>query len=391
MTASFPTAAQALLPNGLRDLLPPDAEQEAFVASRLVATFVANGYHRVKPPLIEFEESLLSGAGRTAAAQTFRVMDPITQRMMGLRSDMTTQVARIAASRLARAPRPLRLAYSGSVLRVRGSQLRPERQFTQAGLELIGAAGEDAVAEVLLLAVEALEQAGVERVCIDLTCPPLVPALCAALGLDEARAQAVRDVLEQKDLVAVGDLVGAEAAAVLRALLETVGPAERGVEALVALDLPEPAVAMRDSLVALARRVAGAVPHHDLTLDPLEHHGFEYHTGTAFCLFGRGARGELGRGGAYETGPDGAVEPSAGATLYLDAVLDVATCPPPRRLVLISPTLPAARRRALQAEGWATVPALGAAVDQAEALRLGCSHILDENGQPRALAPADQG
>ncbi|NCU21208.1 hypothetical protein EOM89_10880, partial [Candidatus Falkowbacteria bacterium] len=134
-------------------------------------------------------------------------------------------------------------------------------------------------------------------------------------------------------------------------------------------------------LVALARRVAEAVPHHDLTLDPLEHHGFEYHTGTAFCLFGRGARGELGRGGAYETGPDGAIEPSAGATLYLDAVLDVAACPPKPRLVLVSPGLPAARRRALQAEGWTTVPALGAAVDQAEALRLGCSHILDEDGQ----------
>src|SRR3546814_4732936 len=88
---------------------------------------------------------------------TFRLMDPVSQRMMGLRADMTPQVARIATTRLKKAPRPLRLCYGGQVLQVRGSQLRPERQFAQAGVELIGAPEESADAEVVLLAIRSEE------------------------------------------------------------------------------------------------------------------------------------------------------------------------------------------------------------------------------------------
>src|SRR5271157_3079194 len=104
----------ALLPAGLRDLLPPDA-------------------------------------GAAVAEQTFRLMDPDSQRMMGLRADTTPQVARIAATRLATAPRPLRLSYAGQCLRVRGSQLAPQRQVAQAGVELIGADTPSADAEIVLV------------------------------------------------------------------------------------------------------------------------------------------------------------------------------------------------------------------------------------------------
>src|SRR3546814_11888566 len=93
----------------------------------------AQGYERVKPPLLEFEEALLTGAGTAVASQTFRLMDPVSQRMMGLRADMTPQVARIATTRLKKAPRPLRLCYGGQVLQVRGSQLRPDRKSVVLG------------------------------------------------------------------------------------------------------------------------------------------------------------------------------------------------------------------------------------------------------------------
>src|ERR1700694_3429060 len=127
-----------LLPLGLRDLLPPDAAAEALAVGRMMAVLESHGYQRGKPPLVEFEESLLSGTGAAMAKETFRLMDPVSQRMIGLRADMTTQVARIATSRLKKAPRPLRLCYAGQVLRVKGSQLRPERQVGQVGAELIG-------------------------------------------------------------------------------------------------------------------------------------------------------------------------------------------------------------------------------------------------------------
>lgn len=90
----------ALLPAGLSDLLPPDAAREAALVEAMLAVFAAHGYERVKPPLLEFEEGLLAGSGAAVAEQTFRLMDPVSQRMMGLRADMTPQVARLAATRL---------------------------------------------------------------------------------------------------------------------------------------------------------------------------------------------------------------------------------------------------------------------------------------------------
>ncbi|MBK1664865.1 ATP phosphoribosyltransferase regulatory subunit [Rhodospirillum rubrum] len=384
MTVTAKTAARALLPNGLRDVLPPDAAFEVATVEHLVSVFAANGYDRVKTPLIEFEEGLLTGASRATAGQTFRVMDPITQRMMGLRADITIQVARLAASRLAKAPRPLRLTYSGQVLRVKGTQLRPERQFTQAGIELIGAGGVDAIAESVLLTVEALAQAGLPRVTVDLNCPPLVPALCRALGLSEDLAGELRKLLEQKDFTAAAALAG-DAAGALSALSGTVGPAERALPALAALDLPGEAAGHRDALLALARKVMIAAPEVDVTVDPLEHKGFEYYTGCSFALFAQGARGELGRGGEYPGDLNGTVEPCCGATLYMDAVLDGMVRPAPAPRVLVASTLARTTRRALQADGWVTVPALTAEAGAAEARRLGCGHVLDDEGRPVAV------
>ena len=129
---------RGLLPAGLADLLPPDAAREARAIDVAIERFAAFGYERVKPPLVEFEESLLGGPGAALAPQTFRLMDPVSQRMMGVRPDMTVQVARIAVTRLKHEPRPLRLSYGGNVIRVRGNALKPERQFAQVGTELIG-------------------------------------------------------------------------------------------------------------------------------------------------------------------------------------------------------------------------------------------------------------
>src|SRR5271155_1993879 len=173
----------ALLPAGLRDMLPPDAETEASAVEALMEAFAAHGYARVKPPLLEFEDSLLAGSGAAVAEQTFRLMDPDSQRMMGLRADTTPQVSRIATTRLVNAPRPLRLSYAGQCLRVRGSQLAPDRQMAQAGIELIGSAVPAADAGVVLFGAEALAAVGLTNVSFDLTVPTLSPALLDDAGI----------------------------------------------------------------------------------------------------------------------------------------------------------------------------------------------------------------
>ncbi len=164
----------ALLPNGLLDLLPPFAEHEAATIALLMKEFSAFGYLRVKPPLVEFEESLLGdGPGSKLARQTFRMMDPVSQRMMGVRADATAQIARIATSRLGGEKRPLRLSYAADVLRVNGTQLRPERQFCQVGCELVGVDGVVTDVEMPLVALKALSAARIENLSVDLTVPTL--------------------------------------------------------------------------------------------------------------------------------------------------------------------------------------------------------------------------
>ena len=367
-------ANRALLPAGLRDVLPPDAEFEAGTAERLLATFASFGYERVKPPLVEFEDGLLAGPGAAMAAATFRLMDPASQRMMGVRADITPQIARIATTRLGAAPRPLRLSYGGDVLCVTGSQLRPERQFVQVGAELIGAPATSGDAEVIALAAEALAAVGINRLSIDLALPTLVPAVCEGLGLDAETAAEARAALDRKDAAAVA-AVGGAGAGVLGAMLRAAGPHARGLEVLARLDLAPRAAAQRDRLSEVAGLVADAAPGVGLTIDPVEHRGFEYQTGVSFTLFGLGVRGELGRGGRYHAG-DGEGEPATGFTLYMDTVLRALPEPARARRVFLPSGVGRDEAARLRGEGWVAVAALDAAADAAaEARRLGCSHI----------------
>jgi ATP phosphoribosyltransferase regulatory subunit len=371
------SANRALLPAGLRDILPSDAEHEAAVVGRVMGHFAQQGYERVKPPLIEFEDSLLSGSGAATSGQAFRVMDPLSQRMMAVRADMTPQVARIATIRLAGAPRPVRLSYSGQVLRVKGSQLRPERQFGQAGIELIGSDSAAADAEVVVLAAEALTDLGVPGVSVDLSLPTLVPALFADLGLSGQVSEALRGAIDHKDAAVVA-AEGGRAAEMLSALLSAVGPADRAIEVLNALALPPAAAAERDRLAQVVALVRVAMPDLTLTVDPVENRGFEYHTGVAFTLFGRRIGAELGRGGRYLAG---GTEPATGATLFMDTVLAALPGPRPARRVFVPAGTPRAWAQALRAQGWVTVAGLDPAADsEAEARRLGCGSVLAADG-----------
>src|SRR6266446_4977667 len=384
----------ALLPAGLYDLLPPDAEIEAEVTGRLMGVLAAHGYERVKPPLVEFEETLLSGPGTAMASDTFRTMDPISHRMIGVRADMTPQIARIAATRLAHRARPLRLSYAGQVLRVKGSEMRPERQVGQAGAELIGAEGPAADVEAIAVAAEALATVGVPHLSVDITLPTLVPAIAEAYRITGERAAALRAALDHKDAAAVAALAG-EAGNLLTRLIAAAGTGSATRAALDGLDLPKRAREDRKRLGAVLDGLAAAVPNLKVTVDPVENRGFEYHTGISFTFFARvdpehGPLGELGRGGRYQAGAPATPEPATGFTLYTDTILRTLPPVPRRRRVLVPPSADRERAAALREAGWITVAALGRAASwQAEARRLGRSYVL-EDGEPRAVAAYDR-
>jgi ATP phosphoribosyltransferase regulatory subunit len=280
----------------------------------------------------------------------------------------------------------LRLSYAGQVLRVTGSEIRPERQIGQVGAELIGSAGPAADVEVIALAAEALTAIGVPELSVDLTLPTLVPAVMDAHGISGARAAVLRAALDHKDAAAVAE-VAREAAGLIGSLLTAAGPAASSRAALEPLDLPVLASAERARLGAVLSGLEAAAPELKVTVDPVENRGFEYHTGISFTFFAATPNpvGELGRGGRYQAGDPAEPEPATGFTLYTDTILRTLPSPVPPRRVLLPCGADRALARMLRESGWTTVAALEAAEDwHAEARRLGCSHLL-ERGRPIAI------
>jgi ATP phosphoribosyltransferase regulatory subunit len=343
-----------LLPEGLRDRLPPQAEATAALVRGLTGSFASYGYERVQPPLVEYEESLGSRLGGAARRELLRFTDPVSQHTLALRSDMTGQVGRIAVTRLGAAARPLRLSYAGPVLRVRGTQLNPERESVQVGAELIGSDSAVAASEVIALAIEALRGAGLTGLSIDITLPTLVAELAAAgWPMGRASLAEVQALLDGKD---VGGLEALGAGA-FEPLIAAAGPADAAFARLASLALPAPVRDRIAAVQALVVRLDGVT----VSLDPTERHGFEYQTWIGFSLFGDGIAGEAGRGGAYTiTRPDGGSEPAIGFSLYIDGLVDAGLgISDPRRVLLPVGTDPAVGAR-LRGEGWSTVAALDA-------------------------------
>jgi ATP phosphoribosyltransferase regulatory subunit len=374
----------ALLPAGMRDLLPPEAETEAGSVEAMMEVFAAHGYQRVKPPLLEFEDSLLAGSGGAVAEQTFRLMDPESQRMMGLRADTTPQVARIATTRLANAPRPLRLSYAGQCLRVRGSQLAPDRQIAQAGIELIGCDNPAADAEMVLVGAEALGAVGLTRISFDLTLPTLVPVLLDDGGFSGETRSALARALDRKDAASVRHH-GGTLAPILTELLMAAGPADRALRALAAAPLPAAGRELADRLTSAVAAIRTRAPTLRLTIDPVEFRGFRYETGVSMTIYAPGRHEELGRGGRYVCGE---TEPATGLTLFPDAVLRAAPPRTPRQRLYVPLDADQDEAARLRRLGYATISGLAPAEDPvAEARRLGCSHIL-RNG---SAVPLDSG
>lgn len=368
-----------LLPEGLSDRLPPQAEASARLTRSVLDSVATHGYERVMPPLAEFEETLAHRLKSARAQDLMRVIDPVSQRSLALRPDMTAQVGRIAATRLAAAPRPLRLSYAGPVIRLRAGQLRPERERWQVGAELIGTDSVAAAVEIVGVTIDALRAAGVTGITIDFTLPDLIDALAAGpLPLEPDAIEAVRTELDAKDAGALAAL-GPQAAAYLP-LVEAAGPFHAAMDRLEAWSTAHGG-ALDERLKGL-RAIAKPIDWDiRLTLDPTERHGFEYQSWFGFSVFADGFIGEIGRGGSYAIlRADASEEAATGFSLYPDPLVDAGFgMVEPRRLFLPLGH-DAARAAALRGEGWQSVAALS---DSDDGAALRCTHWLDGQ-EPRA-------
>ena len=371
------TTPNDLLPVGLEDALPRRAAAITRAMRTILTQMDLHGYDRVRPPLIEFERSLSDRMDGGAPRRMVRFTDPESLRTLALRSDITVQVGRIAATSMAHASRPLRLCYAGEVAMLKADQLDPARQRLQLGAELIGSDSVEAAIEAVTVALDALEAAGLSGLSVDFTLPDLVDTLAqSAMPLAPQDRAAVRRELDMKD---AGGLKAVGGAAYLPLLYAT-GPFEDAVDKLAAIDakgaLASRIKGLRDIAAAIGKRAR-------LTLDPSERHGFEYQSWFGFTLHADGARGSIGRGGTYAI--KGSDEAATGFSLYMEPILEALSDyngPDKERSAVF---LPHGHDRSVAArlrdEGWRTIAAITEADDAAQ---FGCSHRLID-GVPQPL------
>ena len=342
-----------VLPDHIADVLPSEARHIEELRRKLLDTARSYGYELVMPPLLEHLESLLTGTGEALDLQTFKLVDQISGRMMGLRADTTPQVARIDAHLLNRQG-VTRLCYCGPVLHTRPDRPHATREPLQFGAEIYGHAGIEADVEALLLALDCLRAAKVQDISVDLGDARIVRLLLEGTSADSATLTNIHAALAAKDASALADATQALPPAArdgLQALLGLYG----GISVLDEAARVLPASAGLTAVLSQLRQLAGHLDGVRVTFDLADLRGYAYYSGARFAIYVPGASDALVRGGRYDE--VGAVfgrnRPAAGFSMDVRELVGV-VAPRPLRAAIRAP--------------WSETPALRAAI---AALRAG--------------------
>jgi len=387
-----------LLPEGIEEVLPEHALRLEHLRRTLLDLFSTWGYELVIPPFIEFLESLLTGVGHDLDLQTFKLTDQLSGRMLGIRADMTPQVARIDAHNLKRDV-PTRLCYLGTVLHTRGDHLEPSRSPMQVGAELYGHAGIASDLEILQLMLETLAMAGLQNVHVDLGHVGVFRGLARQAGLNPDQETQVFDVLQRKARPELAELLGAfdltaEMRSMLAALPELNGSAGVIGQARQTLTSVDPPV-MRalDDLDQIARQLSQAFPSLPIHFDLAELRGYRYQTGMVFAAFVPDHGREIARGGRYdEVGKVfGRARPATGFSADLKVLASLAAGLEGAGCVqsIFAPCIDDAdlleKVRDLRSAGQHVIQELsGQAGSPAD---MGCTHKLDKRGREWEVVP----
>lgn len=317
-----------LLPDGVEELLPEQASQVERLRRKLLDLFRSWGYELVIPPLIEFTDSLLVGMGSDVDIQTFKVVDQLSGRTMGVRADITAQTARIDAHSLKREG-PVRLCYAGSVLHTKPKSLMASRTPIQVGAELYGDAGLDSDIEIICLMLETLHCAGVTNITLDLGHVGIYRSLVREAGLTEEAQQKLFDALQRKSTVDIEEAISSGIsdsgiADMMRTLSQLNGDSSvlaRAKKALAAA--PVEVLAAIDMLEQVAQKISLRMPSVRLYFDLCELRGYHYHTGLVFSALAPGHGQAVANGGRYDHIGEvfGRARPATGFNTDLKALL----------------------------------------------------------------------
>ena len=327
-----------ILPEHIEDVLPPDAHRIESMRRDLLDLFRCHGYDLVMPPLIEHVESLRSGTGHDMDLRTFKLVDQMSGRLLGLRADITPQVARIDAQLLNRQG-VARLCYAGSVLHTLPLGLTRTREPLQIGADIYGHSGLESDIEIQKLMLDALARAGIAKIHFDLGHVGVFRSIARVSGMDESLESELFQVLQAKDVPGIVDLSTSLDEKVRRALCllpELYGGMEVLRKAKTALaDFPGVSEALSD-LEAVAVELSGRVS--DLSFDLAELRGYHYHSGMVFAVYAEKCPNAIALGGRYdEVGRAfGRARPATGFSMDLREIASLLP-PAPEEAVIFAP------------------------------------------------------
>jgi len=362
------------LPEGVEEVLPVQAASIEYLRRQLLDLYCSWGYQLVIPPLIEFTESLLIGMGSDIDLLTFRTTDQISGRTLGIRADITPQVARIDAHSLAE-DGVSRLCYAGSTLHTRPKTLMASRSPIQIGAELYGDGTLAADVEIIRLMLETLQVTGLVELSLDLGHVGVYEAIIAQAGLEDAQERTVFDALQRKSVpdleLALVD-VNDEVSQLIISLVGLHGPDEvlDNARTLFADRAPK-ALAAVDSLAAVASDIRKLCPDLNIYFDLAELRGYHYHTGIVFAAYVPGHGQALANGGRYNDvgAVFGRARPATGFATDLKALMKLLSVAPQGRRAISAPVSTTeqdtmqAKVNELRAQGEVVISALGPVVD----------------------------
>jgi len=321
-----------LLPEGIEEVLPEQAKRLEQLRRKLIDTYESWGYELVIPPFIEYLESLLTGTGNDLDLQTFKLTDQLTGRLMGIRADMTPQVARIDAHQLNR-DTPTRLCYIGTVLHTRTDGFAGSRSPLQVGAELYGHAGIESDVEVMTLMLETLAMSGVETPFVDLGHVGIYRELVKQAGLDKEQEATLFDCLQRKANPEISDYLkewklDSKIADALAALTSLNGDESILSEAKTVLKkMGKGVLNALEELTNIAALLKQRLPNIKVNFDLAELRGYHYHTGTVFAAYVSGRGQAVAQGGRYDDIGEvfGRARPATGFSTDLKTLLSLST------------------------------------------------------------------
>jgi len=367
----------ALLPNGLKDLLPREAFAYRAITARVMGVFESFGYAQVKPPLAEYDSTLFADKGEHARTNSFTMPDPVSGKTLAIRSDMTIQTSRIAQHMMQTEQLPIRISYMGDVLRVNAESTSEARQLSQAGLELIGVQNRED--EVISSVAEALDSLGLDDIVIDFHMAGLLQSIFETEALDATAKSEVMNAIQNKDNSLIPDSIPSRD---LLILLQQSGNASDTLKQIISSPLAADISMQLNALMHVVTKLEEHYPNITLSLDALDTQGFEYHDGVCFSVFMQSTGLEIARGGSYHIEANDATSmPATGATLYVHRLLDVVDIAQDKQRIYIPLGADYEAAKKLRENGTITLHgafALDDARAKEEAARLGCAAILNQ-------------